>query len=164
MALKTMWKYVHSPLTACAALFHETYGYNSFRSNASPQRLPHAPNGRNTCAAVHSSSLHTRSLESPSSSSSPRDIGQRARSLAHTKPANSNQRPPISIQSVYYTKVRETYKIPFLAPWKKNRTTATCSPAITTINPPSIRLKLKMRFSVLLTVLKLRFSRVRKYF
>lgn len=35
---------------------------------------------------------------------------------------------------------------------------------MTTIKPPSIRLKLKMRFSVLLTVLKLRFSRVRKYF
>ena len=35
---------------------------------------------------------------------------------------------------------------------------------MTSINPPSIRLKLKMRFSVLLTVLKLRFSRVRKYF
>lgn len=35
---------------------------------------------------------------------------------------------------------------------------------MTTINPPSIRLKLKMRLSVLLTVLKLRFSRVRKYF
>ena len=32
------------------------------------------------------------------------------------------------------------------------------------MSPPSIKLKLKMRFSVLLTVLKLRFSRVRKYF
>jgi hypothetical protein len=32
------------------------------------------------------------------------------------------------------------------------------------IKPPSIKLKLKMRDSVLLTVLKLRFSRVRKYF
>lgn len=54
--------------------------------------------------------------------------------------------------------------IPFRAPWKKNRTMKTCRPAIVTISPLSIKLKLKMRFSVLLTVLKLRFSRVRKYF
>lgn len=33
-----------------------------------------------------------------------------------------------------------------------------------TIRPDSIRLKLNILFSVLLTVLKLRFSRVRKYF
>lgn len=33
-----------------------------------------------------------------------------------------------------------------------------------TINPLSITLKLKIRVSVLFTVLKLRFSRVRKYF
>lgn len=32
------------------------------------------------------------------------------------------------------------------------------------MRPPSIKLKLKMRLSVLRTVLKLRFSRVRKYF
>lgn len=35
---------------------------------------------------------------------------------------------------------------------------------MTTISPPSMSEKLRMRFSVLLTVLKLRFSRVRKYF
>jgi hypothetical protein len=50
------------------------------------------------------------------------------------------------------------------APWKKNRTINTCSPAIATIMRDSMTEKLKMRFSVLLTVLKLRFSRVRKYF
>lgn len=54
--------------------------------------------------------------------------------------------------------------VPFLAPWKKNRTTNTCNPAIDTIIKPSITLKLKIRLSVLRTVLKLRFSRVRKYF
>lgn len=35
---------------------------------------------------------------------------------------------------------------------------------MSTIRPHWIRLKLIMRFSVLLTVAKLRFSRVRKYF
>lgn len=40
----------------------------------------------------------------------------------------------------------------------------TCKHAIATIKPPSIRLKLKILFSVLLTVLKFRFSLVRKYF
>jgi hypothetical protein len=75
---------------------------------------------------------------------------------------------PTPSAAVRYTQGRiynqGIYKIPFLAPWKKNLTTATCRPAITTISPPSISEKLKMRFSVLLTVLKLRFSRVRKYF
>lgn len=40
----------------------------------------------------------------------------------------------------------------------------TCSPAMDTIIKPSMTLKLKIRRSVLRTVLKLRFSRVRKYF
>jgi hypothetical protein len=40
----------------------------------------------------------------------------------------------------------------------------TCRPAIVTIIMLSMMLKLKMRRSVLLTVLKFRFSRVRKYF
>lgn len=40
----------------------------------------------------------------------------------------------------------------------------TCNAAIATINPLSIKLKLKILFSVLRTVLTLRFSRVRKYF
>lgn len=53
---------------------------------------------------------------------------------------------------------------PFLAPAKKNRTTKTCSAAMPTMKPLSINEKRKMRFSVLRTVLKLRFSRVRKYF
>ena len=53
---------------------------------------------------------------------------------------------------------------PFLAPWKKNLTINTCNPAIQTINPLSTTLKLNILLSVLLTVLKFRFSRVRKYF
>ena len=53
---------------------------------------------------------------------------------------------------------------PFRAPWKKKRTINTCSPAIVTIRAPSIRLKLKILRSVLLTVLKFLFSLVRKYF
>jgi hypothetical protein len=40
----------------------------------------------------------------------------------------------------------------------------TCSPAMATINPLSIKLKLKILRSVLLTVLKFLFSLVRKYF
>lgn len=54
--------------------------------------------------------------------------------------------------------------LPLRAPWKKKRTTKTCSAAIDSIMSPSITLKLKIRRSVLRTVLKLRFSRVRKYF
>lgn len=57
-----------------------------------------------------------------------------------------------------------THTYPFLAPWKKNLTMNTCRPAIVTIITPSTILKLNIRRSVLLTVLKLRFSRVRKYF
>lgn len=53
---------------------------------------------------------------------------------------------------------------PFLAPWKKNLTTSTCKAAMVTIMPTPIKLKLNIRCSVLLTVLKFRFSRVRKYF
>ena len=48
--------------------------------------------------------------------------------------------------------------------WKKNLTTNTCRPAMATIIKLSITLKLKILFSVLLTVLKFRFSLVRKYF
>lgn len=40
----------------------------------------------------------------------------------------------------------------------------TCNPAILKINPLSIKLNVKIRLSVLLTVLKFLFSRVRKYF
>lgn len=40
----------------------------------------------------------------------------------------------------------------------------TCSPAIVTMSPTSIKLKFNIRFSVDLTVLKFLFSRVRKYF
>jgi hypothetical protein len=40
----------------------------------------------------------------------------------------------------------------------------TCSPAMVSMRPLSIKLKVKMRPSVLLTVLKFLFSRVRKYF
>jgi hypothetical protein len=56
------------------------------------------------------------------------------------------------------------HNIPFLAPWKKNLTMKTWSPAMVRIRPLSIKLNVKMRPSVLLTVLKFRFSRVRKYF
>lgn len=48
--------------------------------------------------------------------------------------------------------------------WKKNLTTKTCNAPIHTIRPIWIILKCTMRFSVFWTVLKLRFSRVRKYF
>lgn len=48
--------------------------------------------------------------------------------------------------------------------WKKNLTMKTCSPAMQTIIKLSITLKLKILLSVLLTVLKFRFSLVRKYF
>lgn len=60
--------------------------------------------------------------------------------------------------------MRVSYIIPFLAPWKKNLTMKTWSPAIVMINPLSIKLKLKILFSVLFTVLKFLFSLVRKYF
>ena len=53
---------------------------------------------------------------------------------------------------------------PFLPPVKNILTTKTCKPAIPTINPLSSRLKLNIRFSVLLTVLKFLFSLVLKYF
>lgn len=54
--------------------------------------------------------------------------------------------------------------LPFLAPVKKNLTMKTCKPAIVIIMPDSIKLRLKIRFSVDRTVLKFLFSRVRKYF
>ena len=53
---------------------------------------------------------------------------------------------------------------PFRPPVKNIFTMKTCSAAIATIKPLSITLKLKIRFSVLFTVLKFLFSRVRKYF
>ena len=48
--------------------------------------------------------------------------------------------------------------------WKKNLTMKTCRAPIAMTSRIWIKLKLTIRFSVLLTVLKLRFSRVRKYF
>lgn len=56
------------------------------------------------------------------------------------------------------------YKYPLRLPVKNILTTKTCSAAMPTITAPSSKLKLKTRFSVLLTVLKFLFSRVRKYF
>lgn len=53
---------------------------------------------------------------------------------------------------------------PFLAPWKKYFTIKTCKAAIPHIMHTSIKLKLKILCSVLFTVLKFRFSLVRKYF
>lgn len=54
--------------------------------------------------------------------------------------------------------------LPFRAPWKKNLTINTCRQDIVTIIRDSITEKLNIRDSVERTVLKLRFSRVRKYF
>jgi hypothetical protein len=48
--------------------------------------------------------------------------------------------------------------------WKKNLTTKTCNAPIAMIKPIWIKLKFLMRPSVLCTVAKFRFSRVRKYF
>lgn len=48
--------------------------------------------------------------------------------------------------------------------WKKNLTMNTCRPAMHIISKLSMTLKLNMRLSVLRTVLKFRFSLVRKYF
>ena len=53
---------------------------------------------------------------------------------------------------------------PFLAPWKKNLTTKTCSAAMPAIIRTSTSEKLKILDSVLLTVLKFLFSLVLKYF
>ena len=61
-------------------------------------------------------------------------------------------------------RIKSNHTYPFLAPWKKNLTTKTCKAAIPTIIPTSTKLKLKILFSVLLTVLKFLFSLVRKYF
>lgn len=47
---------------------------------------------------------------------------------------------------------------------KKNLTTKTCNPAMPTMTRFSTTLNLNIRSSVLLTVLKFLFSRVRKYF
>lgn len=54
--------------------------------------------------------------------------------------------------------------LPFRPPVKNMRTMKTCKHAMPTMSPLSIRLKLKILRSVLLTVLKFLFSRVRKYF
>jgi hypothetical protein len=99
----------------------------------------------------------------------------------HKRSSNTVPYTPSSLRSSL--SVLHTY--PFLAPcpaktpispdpspfksfglptWKKNLTIKTCRPAIHTIIRLSITLKLKILLSVLLTVLKLRFSRVRKYF
>lgn len=48
--------------------------------------------------------------------------------------------------------------------WKKNRTTKTCRAPMQMTMTHWIKLKLTILPSVLRTVLKLRFSRVRKYF
>ena len=74
--------------------------------------------------------------------------------------------PPYSAASASSIshEVSTFHTYPFLAPVKKNLTINTCNPAIATIIPLSMMLKLKIRFSVLRTVLKFRFSRVRKYF
>lgn len=75
----------------------------------------------------------------------------------------SNHQYKSSTNTTVEVKTR-AINVPFRAPWKKKRTTKTCSAAIDSIIRPSITLKLKIRRSVLRTVLKLRFSRVRKYF
>jgi len=60
--------------------------------------------------------------------------------------------------------VRRGFISPLRAPWKKNLTMKTWRHDIVTIIRDSITEKLKIRDSVERTVLKLRFSRVRKYF
>ena len=59
---------------------------------------------------------------------------------------------------------QRTMNSPFRPPVKNIFTMNTCNAAMATINPPSIKLKLKILLSVLFTVLKFLFSRVRKYF
>ena len=56
------------------------------------------------------------------------------------------------------------YTYPLRPPVKNILTTNTCKQAMPTITAPSSKLKLNTLFSVLLTVLKFLFSRVRKYF
>ena len=68
------------------------------------------------------------------------------------------------VSKSFQPQLKKPINSPFLAPWKKNLTINTCNPAIQTINPLSTTLKLNILLSVLLTVLKFRFSRVRKYF
>ena len=60
--------------------------------------------------------------------------------------------------------IRRGFISPLRAPWKKNLTMKTWRHDIVTIIRDSITEKLKIRDSVERTVLKLRFSRVRKYF
>lgn len=56
------------------------------------------------------------------------------------------------------------FNSPLRPPVKNILTTKTCSAAIPTISPLSTNEKFQILFSVLLTVEKFRFSRVRKYF
>lgn len=72
-------------------------------------------------------------------------------------PTHNSDLPPQSPHNTPHT-------YPFLAPVKKNLTTNTCNPAIPTMHKFSTTENLKIRCSVDRTVLKLRFSRVRKYF
>lgn len=79
------------------------------------------------------------------------------------------QRPAREIRrslklSACVSRTGRTSYSPLRPPVKNIFTMKTCSPAIATMRPPSMRFKLKILFSVLLTVLKLRFSLVRKYF
>lgn len=72
--------------------------------------------------------------------------------------------PVISQRQIAPIPMRRTLNSPFRPPVKNIFTMNTCNAAMATINPPSIKLKLKILLSVLFTVLKFLFSRVRKYF
>lgn len=73
--------------------------------------------------------------------------------------ANNNSHSWYSVCPPY-----SDYTYPFRPLEKNMRTINTCKPAMHTIIKLSTTLKLNIRLSVLLTVLKLRFSLVRKYF
>jgi hypothetical protein len=83
------------------------------------------------------------------------------RELIHILPDVSNFMPVDSQTHLILGRLGRDHNIPFLAPWKKNLTMKTWSPAMVRMSPLSIKLNLKMRPSVLLTVLKFLFSRVR---
>ena len=84
--------------------------------------------------------------------------------ISFYRPLNPAFKRTLQNVSIIPIPFRTTRDIPFRPPVKNIFTIKTCSAAIASINPPSIKLKLNILLSVLLTVLKFRFSRVRKYF
>ena len=87
------------------------------------------------------------------------------RQCAHAMQIQSFKRTLLSISIKFVTVfMQRALDSPFRPPVKNIFTMNTCNAAIATINPPSIKLKLNILLSVLFTVLKFLFSRVRKYF